>query len=179
MLPTSQAAPNPRRVDRKRYHDGPDDTTERANVGDRLRRQASMRRLWFAASLARRVRQRVLSPHLLRTNPKTLSPAAVQLPRRGTTIPISNRPQAAMGHCRLIPCRCGGHVHPSGLAIPAIRSTTIRNRSNMVRRRRHRLITAGASAPDQLVRNLIDRLKRDFAADEVETPTLAEENISV
>ena len=39
------------------------------------------------------------------------------------------------------------------------------------------LITAGASAPDHLVQNLIDRLKRDFKGGEVETRTLVEENI--
>lgn len=39
------------------------------------------------------------------------------------------------------------------------------------------LITAGASAPDHLVQNLIDRLKRDFNGGEVETRTLVEENI--
>lgn len=39
------------------------------------------------------------------------------------------------------------------------------------------LITAGASAPDHLVQDLIDRLKRDFNGGEVETRTLVEENI--
>lgn len=39
------------------------------------------------------------------------------------------------------------------------------------------LITAGASAPDHLVQNLIARLQRDFGGGEVETRTLVEENI--
>jgi 4-hydroxy-3-methylbut-2-enyl diphosphate reductase len=40
------------------------------------------------------------------------------------------------------------------------------------------LVTAGASAPDHLVQNLIARLQRDFAGGEVEVFTLAEETIS-
>lgn len=39
------------------------------------------------------------------------------------------------------------------------------------------LVTAGASAPDHLVQDLIARLKRDFNGGEVETRTLVEENI--
>jgi 4-hydroxy-3-methylbut-2-enyl diphosphate reductase len=40
------------------------------------------------------------------------------------------------------------------------------------------LITAGASAPDHLVHDLIRRLQRDFGGGEVETRTLVEEDIS-
>ncbi len=39
------------------------------------------------------------------------------------------------------------------------------------------LITAGASAPDHLVQELIERLKKDFNGGEVETRTLVEENV--
>lgn len=39
------------------------------------------------------------------------------------------------------------------------------------------LITAGASAPDHLVRNLIARLQRDYGGGDVETRTLVEEKI--
>src|SRR5262245_58232243 len=39
------------------------------------------------------------------------------------------------------------------------------------------LVTAGASAPEHLVKNLLDRLKREFAAT-VETRTLVEEDVS-
>lgn len=39
------------------------------------------------------------------------------------------------------------------------------------------LVTAGASAPDHLVRALVDRLQRDFGGD-VETRTLVEEDVS-
>ncbi len=39
------------------------------------------------------------------------------------------------------------------------------------------MITAGASAPDHLVRNLINRLQRDFNGGEVEVRTLVEEKI--
>lgn len=40
------------------------------------------------------------------------------------------------------------------------------------------LITAGASAPDHLVQNLIARLRKDFGATELDTRTLVEEDIS-
>jgi 4-hydroxy-3-methylbut-2-enyl diphosphate reductase len=39
------------------------------------------------------------------------------------------------------------------------------------------LVTAGASAPEYLVHNLLDRLKRDFNG-EVETRTLVEEDVA-
>jgi hypothetical protein len=39
------------------------------------------------------------------------------------------------------------------------------------------LVTAGASAPEHLVTELLDRLKRDFAG-VVETRAVAEENVS-
>ncbi len=40
------------------------------------------------------------------------------------------------------------------------------------------LVTAGASAPDHLVQNLIRRLQRDFGGGEADSQTLVEENIS-
>jgi 4-hydroxy-3-methylbut-2-enyl diphosphate reductase len=40
------------------------------------------------------------------------------------------------------------------------------------------LVTAGASAPDHLVRSLIECLQRDFGGGEVQTRTLFEEDIS-
>jgi 4-hydroxy-3-methylbut-2-enyl diphosphate reductase len=40
------------------------------------------------------------------------------------------------------------------------------------------LVTAGASAPDHLVRDLISRLQRDFGGDAVDTRTLVEESTS-
>ena len=39
------------------------------------------------------------------------------------------------------------------------------------------LVTAGASAPEHLVNNLLERLRRDFGAT-VETRTLVEEDVS-
>jgi 4-hydroxy-3-methylbut-2-en-1-yl diphosphate reductase len=39
------------------------------------------------------------------------------------------------------------------------------------------LVTAGASAPEHLVNNLLERLKREFKG-EVETRTLVEEDVS-
>jgi 4-hydroxy-3-methylbut-2-enyl diphosphate reductase len=40
------------------------------------------------------------------------------------------------------------------------------------------LVTAGASAPEHLVANLIARIQRDFGGREVETRTLAEEDVA-